>query len=294
MATLDQMPSSFKALLCFLLVIAGALPSARAVEKLVGATVSYNTTAPTGVDITNWSTGWPTGGVTGWDYVGIVAGGGGAASGVYLGNNWVLTAAHVGAGTFTLGGISYTAVGPGQGLPSSTADVWLFQISSAPPLLAMPIAASPPTPFSLLDAGSSVAMIGFGDGGAVTNKTWGLNTVTQTSQNVHLTDTPYTTTDFETDYGTTTFGISSVTNNYLLSLGDSGGGDFIYNSSTSKWELAGINEAVDGSNNSYMVQLSSYRTQINAIIATPEPSVATLLGLGVLGLWGRRRGLGRR
>lgn len=44
--------------------------------------------------------------VVGWDYVGTING----ASGVYLGNGWVITASHVGASTFTLGATSYSPV----------------------------------------------------------------------------------------------------------------------------------------------------------------------------------------
>jgi hypothetical protein len=43
--------------------------------------------------------------------------------------------------------------------------------------------------------------------------------------------------------------------------------------------LAGLNEAIDGSNNSYMVQLNSYASQINAITGVPEPSS---MGMGLL------------
>jgi len=54
--------------------------------------------------------------------------------------------------------------------------------------------------------------------------------------------------------------------------------------------LAGINEAVDTSNNdSYMVQLSAYASQINGIIAVPEPSGFLLAGLALAALLGLRR-----
>jgi hypothetical protein len=243
---------------------------------LVGSS-TYNTAAPTGSDIANWSTGWGAIGVTGWDYVGTVNG----ASGVYLGNNWVLTAAHVGAGNFTLGSTSYAVVGTPQIL--GTADLTLFQISTAPTLPSLTIATTAPVVFSRTNSGSSVAMIGYGGGHG---ETWGVNTVTANNLSIQVTagspPTTYTSTDFETAYGTTTHGSSSVTNNAQLVLYDSGGGDFVYNSATSNWTLAGINEAANPSSSnpgfydSYMVQLSSYATQIDAIIAVPEPSVSAL------------------
>jgi hypothetical protein len=283
-------------LISCLFVVCALLP-AKAIEN--GTNGTYNTTAPTSTDIANWNTGWGNDSVTGWNYVGTVAAGGGSASGVYLGNGWVLTAGHVGSGTFQLGGPTgptYSVVpGSVQGLSGSpNADVSLFQISSLPNLPSLNIAAFPPTAFSDLTPGSSVAMLGYGEAlGFTTSEAWGLNTVTQTGVTVNIDNTNFSTTDFETAYGTTLSmsGLSSVTNDYYLNVGDSGGGDFIYNSSLGEWQLAGINEAVDTSNDdSYMVQLSTYRSQIDAIIATPEPSSAVLLGFGVLGLLGRFRG----
>ncbi len=261
-------------LLCTI-VVATLLVKVRAVEKDDGITTSFNTTAPASSDIPNWNTGWPQSETTGWDYIGSVNG----PSGVYLGNNWVVTAGHVGPGTFTLAGTSYSVVSGSQinlsNPDSSVADITLFQITSAPSLPALTIASSAPS------IGDSVAMIGYGGGAG---KTWGLNAVTENNLSVEVTGYSYVTTDFETDYA------PPVSDYYLVS-GDSGGGDFIYNSSTGNWELAGINEAVDDSHNSYLVQLSAYSSQINAITATPEPTSLVFLGFGVPALlWRSRRG----
>jgi len=90
---------------------------------------SYQTTAPTDTQAPNWTTGWGGGGITGWNYVGQVNG----ASGVYLGNGWVLTAAHVGMGNFILSGNTYEAVaGSSHSISNSngTVDVVLFQINT--------------------------------------------------------------------------------------------------------------------------------------------------------------------
>jgi len=296
-----------------LLGVVFSLVQAGAVENDTNSSDPYNTNAPTSSDIANWDTGWaqPQGqsGITGWNYVGIVAGGGGAASGVYLGNGWVLTAAHVGAGIFTLGSGQYTVV-PGsidQGIPwqsgsnNYTADLTLFQIQpdgvttfSLPNLPSLTIATSAPTVFGGSHRpGSSVAMIGYGDGGSITNETWGLNTVTQANVLVNPTGYSYVSNDFETAYGTTTAGMgrfqSSVTNDYQLVLGDSGGGDFIYDSSSGIWELAGINEALDSNNDSFMIQLSTYSSQFNTIVATPEPSSGLCLACGLLAILGNSR-----
>ncbi len=280
----DMKPVSFY----FLLFIALSLVQARAVEKDVSGTISFNISPPTNSDIANWSTGWGSGGVTGWNYVGTVNG----AGGVYLGNNWVLTAGHVGSGTFVLGGTSYSMVaGSTHGIinPDSTAaDLTLFELSSAPSLPSLTIASSAPTAFSATQSGSLTAMIGYGGG---QGETWGLNTVTDINLQVQVTvgSSTYSSTDFVTAYGTTTAGFSSVTNDYVLVSGDSGGGDFIYNSSAATWMLSGINEAVDTNQNSYMVQLSAYASQINSITGIPEPSSLGLLGLGFLALVWRFR-----
>jgi hypothetical protein len=268
-----------------LAIVAWVGTSARAVEN--GVTNSLETTPPTNADISNWETGWsqPAGqfGVTGWNYVGMVAGGGGSASGVYLGNNWVVTAGHVGAATFTLAGNAYSIV------PSSsraitdancTADITLFQIVTAPNLPSLSIATSAPQSLSASQNGSQVAMIGFGDGGSRTTEAWGVNTVTQANE-------PYSvggfhSTDFESDFGTITAGANSATNDYYLVIGDSGGGDFVFNSSLGEWQLAGIGEDVNTNNDSFMVQFSPYASQINSIVAAPEPSVAAFATSGLV------------
>ena len=121
-------------------------------------------------------------------------------------------------------------------------------------------------------------MIGYGGG----TFAWGLNTVTESNVSVTVKGYPYDTIDFQTAYGTTTDGSYSATNNAVLIGGDSGGGDFIYDPGSGTWELAGINEAVDTSNNnSYMVEVSAYASQINSIIEVPEPGCITLAGAAV-------------
>ena len=91
----------------------------------------------------------------------------------------------------------------------------------------------------------------------------------------------YETTDFETDY--------TATNLAQLTGGDSGGGDFIFNSFTHTWQLAGFNEAIDSSGDSYLVELSAYSSQItnieNGVTAVPEPNEWMLLLLGFLALF---------
>jgi len=256
---------------------------AGAVEEVISGSASYQTSDPTNSDVTNWTSGWGASGITGWNYVGEVINASGTASGVYLGNDWVMTAGHVGSGTFALSGTSYYLVpGSVRGVivSGTLADITLFQISTAPALPSLTISGSAPAAFTGFQAGDQVVMIGYG--GTQRVETWGLNTVTENNVPVTINGFPYTTNDFETDFGTTTRHGQSVTNNYQFVLGDSGGGDFICNASTGEWELAGINEAADLDNNGYMVQLSSYASEIDSITAIPEPSSFALLGIGIL------------
>jgi hypothetical protein len=255
--------------------------SSRAVEVSGG---TFNTTAPTSTDIPNWNTGWGNGTVTGWNYVGTVNG----ASGVYLGNGWAITAGHVGAGSLVLGGNTYSIVaGSAQGITNgdgSSADLVVFKLTLSPNLPSLNILSRDPNPISR-NPYDSIAMLGYGGG---QGETWGFNAVTAVNLTVPLVG--FVSNDLETALGTMTAGSSMITNNAFLVGGDSGGGDFIFDSSTQAWTLAGLNEAIDGSNNSYLVQLNTYASQINAITGVPEPSSMGLLGFGLfLSVWNFRR-----
>ncbi len=109
-----------------------------------------------GSGIPNWTRGWPGSGTDGWNYVGQVNG----ASGTYLGNGWVITAAHVGAGDFTLGGVTYIPVsGTTTEIDGGDVDITLFQIASPPSLPSLPLRQTTPVPFTGGTA-DAVAMIG--------------------------------------------------------------------------------------------------------------------------------------
>ncbi|HXC02974.1 MAG TPA: trypsin-like peptidase domain-containing protein [Opitutaceae bacterium] len=221
-----------------------------------------------------------------WNYVGSLNG----ASGVYLGDynntNWVLTAAHVGLGNFTLGGATYDAIGGSAfslyNSDGSPSDLSLFQISGAPGLANLTIASSEAA------SGTTVQMIGFGGG-----KSWGTNTIAGY--------TDYTLSGFP--YG----GIGIVTlasgeggNGAQGVPGDSGGGMFYDDSGN--WTLAGtlsgVGDLTDGNGtdlgqSTVAVDLAAYSSQITADInsvAIPEPSLyAAILGAAVLGFTVVRR-----
>jgi len=249
----------------------------------------YNNTAPTSSNIPNWSTGWPATNVTGWNYVGQVNASGGPGSGVYLGYGWVLTAGHIGIGNFYLGGVTYGAIpGSTQSITNSdgTADLALFQISNAPPLLPLTVSTNAPSAYIPPQAGTPVAMLGMASPQGLS---WGYDTITETNQFITPGGYSYTNTDFFTDNGIVKRGAPGtyITNNATVISGDSGGGDFTYNTTTKKWELSGINE-VTGSYEDYsgyyygngtfsgFVQLSTYAPQIASTAVPPSNDTPTM------------------
>ncbi len=265
------------------------LGQASAVEQIVGGTISFNNNAPTCADIPNWGTGWGEAGITGWNYIGRING---SDSAVYLGNNWVITAGHVGTGTFTLDGTSYDeAPGTAQEIVTATgtADITLFQIITAPPLPPLTIGTSTPSALSASGSGDQVVMLGNGGG-----ESWGLSTVTAVNVPQQIQGSTDVTTDFETAYGETTISTYSAENYSVFDLGDSGGGDFIYNSATGLWMLEGLDEKIDDNNDSFMVELSAYSSEIDAIVAVPEPGEYVLGGLALIFLIRFRKPPARR
>ncbi len=211
----------------------------------------------------------------------------GTLSGVYLGNGWVLTAAHVGEGSLRTGGVTYPAV-PGSTITithdgSELADLILYRIDPHPALPPLPIRSSQPV---ITDA---VTMIGNGrDRGSATSFTvppetevhygyewqpngtlrWGTNIVDDVGFDVPLIGKT------SRSFGTT-FTRNLGDDESQAADGDSGGGVFIKNGGT--WELAGILFAIgpiEGQpfgtaiyeNSSYAVDVSYYRTQILDVI----------------------------
>jgi len=202
-----------------------------------------------------------------WSYVGSVNG----CSGVYLGNYngtyWVLTAAHVGAGDFTLNGVTYHWVSGSalsiyntnntqtDGTTATQADLTLFQISGDPGLPNLTIPTSAPY------GGATVEMIGFGGG-----KSWGDNTIFAYA-GYSLQVYSYG------GAGIITLASGEGGNGAQGTSGDSGGGMF-YQASGETVELVGTLSGVgdvDGGGTDYgqgtvAVDLAVYSSQITADI----------------------------
>ena len=217
-----------------------------------------------------------------WNYVGSIGGTSGVYLGDYNGTSWVLTAAHVGAGGFTLGSTLYPAIGGSaftiHNHDGSLADLTLFQISGAPGLANLTIVSSAPS------IGTTVQMIGFGGG-----KSWGTNTIFGYADYM-LNDTVFGGPGIVTlASGESGLGGQGVG-------GDSGGGLFYESFGT--WYLAGVLSGAGDipgfGNGTIAVDLAAYASQINADInsvsAIPEQSAyGILFGLGALGFAAYRR-----
>lgn len=111
-------------------------------------------------------------GVPGWEHVGSVNG----ASGIYLGNGWVLTATHVNAGNLNLpgrgvfpvvAGSAFRLVDPVTSVPT---DMTMYRISGDPGLPTLTIAPNPPV------QGTTVFMVGNGRNRSPDLVYWSVNT----------------------------------------------------------------------------------------------------------------------
>lgn len=170
-------------------------------------------------------------------------------SAIYLGNGWVLTARHVGAGDVVLGGVTHPAV------PESTlelgassapphADLIVFRIESPPELPPLRIRPTPPK------VGDPVILVGAGhDRGASTRWNghdgfvwdskggirWGTNRVFAAGIDVGIADV-------RTRSFAVRFDAGETLHEAQAAVGDSGGAVFI--AREGRFELAGVMTAV--------------------------------------------------
>jgi hypothetical protein len=229
-----------------------------------------------------------------WGNVGSVN----SASGIYIGNGWVLTANHVGAGTITFDIGTFTADGQTVRLKNpnnSSTDMLLFHLTLTPNLSSLTLSSSTPGINSLVDmegfgyiAGSAEKTytpsnyIGFDWGSQ--SKSWGTNAI-QSGVSTQASLGNGAVQVFSLDFSQT----GQTANEGQVADGDSGGAIFFKNGAT--WELAGMidakgtltnpnqpaNTAVYGDFTN-AADIATYRSQI--VSAVPEPATSALLVFG--------------
>jgi hypothetical protein len=220
----------------------------------------------------------PGGGVP-WANVGSVNGG----SGTYLGNGWVLTAAHVGAGPIAFDSGTFQPDGRVIRLSNpdtSLADMLLYHLVLTPGLTGSMVSSSTPAIGSLVD------LVGYGrirgsaeqsfstEYGPKSGFYWSPNGTKSYGRN--LIQTGVTT--------RTVLGVGSFRGFILdftppdaqVATGDSGGAVFYKNSAT--WELAGMIEALASfvyplpasvyGDESWIMDLPTYKSQIDALVSS--------------------------
>jgi len=225
----------------------------------------------------------------------------GGGSAIYLGNQWVLTAAHVGPGPTIFQGVAYGAVPnsqvslvnpPGVGFTTQT-DLLLYRVDGLPPLPALEIGTSVP------GVGSDVALIGRGRdrlsslgywdsawlptsapstyagfAWGVTNTTrWGTNKIDTINVLQSVSNTSEMSFVMDFDQAGTAFESQGAP-------GDSGGAVFFKNPSTGQWSLTGMMFAINNfgsqpwgiaafGNLTFAADLATYRDQIYAHVGLP-------------------------
>jgi hypothetical protein len=239
-----------------------------------------------------------------WEYV--VGIDGVAASGVYLGYGYVLTANHVTGplASVSISGVTYSTDPAYVPFRIDGADLKLLRLLEDPGLAPLPLIGANDD-----DTGKTATIIGYGlgKGTEIPNQGWNWGDESTRMQRWGLNTTgavytqsdglSYLTTDFDRPSLIGGFGDDEVS----LANGDSGGGLFIKYGNT--WKLAGVVSAVSTTGQSlydtdptdlldtpsigFYTPVKLYRNEI--IAAIPEPSAAAMIGIGALLVFAKRR-----
>jgi len=205
---------------------------------------------------------------------------------LYLGNGWVLTANHVGAGDVVFAGQTYLAM-PNSSIrllnqDRTNADLLLFKLAVWPSIPNLVIASQTPgvgTVATLIGNGADRGAATVWDGiagffwGTSNTIRWGTAPVAEQAVNVSLAGSV-------TRTFTTVFKKNATPSPAQAAVGDSGGAVFVKVNGV--WNLAGVMFAVDTyigqpastslyGNHTFAADLPTYRAQIVSTI-TPTPS----------------------
>jgi hypothetical protein len=195
---------------------------------------SANTSAPTGA-LAN----------SGWQYQGEFGG----VLGTPIASNHFITAKHIGGTvgqTFVFNGVTYTTTAV---FPDPSSDLQIWRIAGTFPVHAPIYSGGAGSELNLglvvfgrgtqrgnaVNVGDDSHLGGWLSGPADGVQRWGTNVIGSIVN--------------DSTYGKllrAAFDANGGPNEAQLSTGDSGGGVFVFNAATNRWELAGINLAVDG------------------------------------------------
>lgn len=221
-----------------------------------------------------------------WANIGRVNG----SSGIYIAAGWVLTAAHVGAGDFTLGTITLPYDGISHRLTNfdgTVTDMILFHVSQTAPVPSLPLASSPPAISSVVDfiGTGYIASSGPMPIGSYTGFTWASTSTSSWGNNkVALINYVYNAgfgnvTLFSTEFDAT----GQTSDECQATVGDSGSG--VFQKSGAVWQLVGMTDLISAEpnqpantsvygNSTFAAQISTYRSQMLGWLGSIPPTLS--------------------